>query len=405
VRRLAAAAACLALAGCGGMPFLGGNGMAAGPRLVTVALVDAFSGGAPNAAPGPALQNSLQLEIDALNAQGGVLGAQVRLVTADDQLNPTVTATVVHQVLRDRSVRLLVGPGLAGLYLGAKPLIELARVPNCVTSMAADDLMQRAPYTFRAGAAAQADVPSLLSYLQHGTQLKKVGLIVQEDGSGLEYDRQLSEQASRYGLQYLGAAFVPPTGDQRAQVQQLARQGADAVVVSGDPVIATRTLQAIALLKTGPRPRAFGFGGLSGYGFVQQAGDAANGVVFVSTIQTYLSDVPEARWPAAYHDFVKRAQARFGAAPNGVEMKAVPAAADCVLQWARAVVAANDLDGTHVAKAWETLDVPATQSLLGVRERFAADNHDAVPADGLSVYQWVKNGSAWGLKQLVGPST
>jgi branched-chain amino acid transport system substrate-binding protein len=399
-----AAAACLALAGCGGMPFFGGGGIAAGRAAVTVALVDGFTG-APNAAPGPALQNSLQLEIDAINAQGGLLGSHVRLVTADDQLSPAVTPGVVNQVLSDRSVRLLVGPSLAGLYLGAKPQIEQARVPNCLTSMAADDLMQRAPYSFRAGPAAQAAVPSLLSYLQHGTQMKKIGLIVPEDGSGQAYDQQLSDQASKYGLQYIGAAFVPPVGDQKAQVQQMLRQGAEAVVLSSDPAIATRTLQAITLLKAGSKLRTFGFSGLGEYGFVQQAGDAANGLVFVSTIETYLSDVPEVRWPAAYHDFVKRAQARFGPAANGVEMKAVPAAADCVLQWARAVVAANDLDGTHVARTWETLDVPASQSLLGVRERFAPDNHDAVPADGLSVYQWIRNGSAWGLKQLVGPGT
>ena len=73
------------------------------------------------------------------------------------------------------------------------------------------------------------------------------------------------------------------------------------------------------------------------------------------------------------------------------------------MQWAKAVQAANGFDGTAVAKAWESLDVPAAESLLGVRERFAADDHDAVPADGLDVYQWVKNGDRWGLKQLTGP--
>jgi hypothetical protein len=85
-------------------------------------------------------------------------------------------------------------------------------------------------------------------------------------------------------------------------------------------------------------------------------------------------------------------------------MKAVPAAADCIVEWARAVQAANDFDGTHIARAWETLDVPAAQSVLGVHERFAPDDHDAVPVDALGVYQWVKNADKWGLKQLAGPT-
>jgi branched-chain amino acid transport system substrate-binding protein len=373
----------------------------AGP--VQVALVDAFTGASPYPLPGPSLQNSVQLEVDAINAGGGLLGSRLRLVTADDQLSPAATPAAVKGLLASRSVRLLVGPGLAGLYLGARPLIESAQVPNCLTTMAADDLMQGTRYSFRAGAPAQANVPSLLGYVQHGTQLRRIGLVTQEDGSGQAYDRALSDQASRFGLQYVGAAFVAPVGDQKAQVQQMLKQGADAVVLSDDPATAVRTLQAITALKAGTRLRALGFSGLSGYGFVQLAGDAAAGVVFASTIETYLSDVPDVRWPAAYRDFVKRAQARFGTAANGVEMNAVPAAADCVVEWARAVAAAGSFDGGRVASAWQSLDVPAAESVLGARERFTQDNHDALPADGLSVYQWVKNPNGWGLKQLAGP--
>ncbi|TMC02145.1 MAG: hypothetical protein E6J41_30900, partial [Chloroflexi bacterium] len=189
-----------------------------------------------------------------------------------------------------------------------------------------------------------------------------------------------------------------------AQVQQMLKLGADAIVLSDDPGTAAKTIQAISALKATARLKTLGFGGLSGYAFPQQAGDAANGVTFTSTIQSYLSDVPQARWPPAYRDFVTKAQTRFGLAANGVEIKAVPAAADCVVQWAKAVAAANSFDGTTVAKAWEGLDVPAAQSVLGVRERFAADDHDAVPMDSLGVYQWVKNGDRWGLKQLTGPT-
>jgi branched-chain amino acid transport system substrate-binding protein len=401
--RLIAAAASLALAACGGLPFFGsstGPGAIKGP--VKIGLVDVFSGTSPYASQGSYLQNSLQLEIDALNTQGGLLGVRLELVTADDQLNPDHTPEAVNHLLADRSVRLLVGPSFAGLFLGAKPLVERARVPNCLTSMVADDLMQGAPYSFRMQAQERAAVPALLGYVQHGTQIKKIGLIAEDEGVGHGYDQQLSDQASKYGLQYVGAAFAPPTGDQKAQVQQMLKQGADAVVVSNNPATAAKTLQAISGLKASARLKALGFSGLAGYAFPQLAGDPANGLTFVSTIQTYLSDLPETRWPPAYHDFVKKAQARFGPAPNGVEMKAVPAAAACVVDWARAVQAANDFDGTRVAKAWERLDVPAAQSLLGVRERFTPDDHDAVPVDGLSVYQWARNGDRWGLKQLVG---
>ncbi len=403
--RLVAAGLCLALTACGGLPFFGGSdtGPDAIKGPVKVGVVDVFSGSSPAAVQGSYLLNSVQLQVDALNAQGGVLGIKLQVVSADDQPSPAKTPAVVSQLLGDRSVRLLIGPGFAGLYLGAKPLVDQARVPNCLTNMAADDLMVNAPYAFRMGALERASVPTLLGFLQHATQIKKIGLIAEDDGVGDGYDQQLSDQASKFGLQYLGAAFVAPTGDQKAQVQQLLKQNADAVVLSNNPATAARTLQAITALKATAKLKTFGFSGLSGYAFPQQAGDAANGLTFIAGIQTYMSDVPEARWPPAYHDFVKKAQARFGAAQNGVEIKTIPAGAVCVADWGRAVQAANDFDGTRVAKAWERLDVAPAQSLLGVREHFTPDGHDAVPVDGVSVYQWAKNGGQWGLKQLVGP--
>jgi branched-chain amino acid transport system substrate-binding protein len=362
-------------------------------------LVDVFSGDPAYAYIGPYLQNSLQVAIDDLNANGGLLGSQVQLVTADDQLNVTRTSEVVKGLLADRSVKLLVGPSFAGLYLGAKPLIEQARVPNCLTSMAADDVMRNAPFSFRAQEADRARVPAILAYLQKGAQLKKVGLITDDDTLGQGYDRQLSDQAARYGLLYIGAAFVGP-GDQKAQVQQMLQRGAEAVLLSNSPATAGRTLQAIRALKADARLRSFGFSGLSGYGLVQQVGDPANGLTFAGPIQAYMSNVPDVRWPPAYRDFAKSIVARFGTAQNGVEMKGVPAAADCITQWSRAVQAAHDFDGTRVAKAWEGLDLPPTETVLGVHERFSPVDHDAVPMDGLSIYQWVKNPDRWSLKQL-----
>ena len=394
-------AAWLSLAGCGSLPFAGGPTEVASQGPVKIALVDVFSGSSSYASRGPALQNSLQVAIDDLNARGGVAGSRLQLVAADDQYSVMATPDAVRRLLADRSVKLLVGPSFAGLYLGAKPLIEQARVPNCLTLMAADDVMSSAPFSFRISEPDRSDVPALLGSIR-SAGLKKVGLITDDGAVGQGTDRSLSDQAGRAGLQYIGAAFVA-AGDQKAQVQQMIQRGAEAVVLSGDPATAGRTLQAIRQANAGMRLKTFGFGALASYGFVQQVGDPANGLVLVSTIQSYLSDVPEARWPPAYRSFVKDVLARYGPASNGVEMKGIPAAADCVLDWARAVQAAGDFDGTRVARAWETLDVPASQSVLGVHERFSPGDHDAVPADGLFVYQWTRSGDRWTLKQLAAP--
>jgi branched-chain amino acid transport system substrate-binding protein len=408
VRTIHAAAAVLSawlsLSACG-LP-INGPPVGIGTKApVKVALVDVFSGSSENAHIGRYLRNSLQVEIDQLNASGGLLGSKIELVTADDQYDLTRTAAVVKQILADRSVKLVVGPSFAGFYLGAKPLIEQAKVPNCLTSMAADDVMRTARYTFRAQEPDSSRMVSLLAYIHKNTQLKKVGLVADDDGVGHSYDSQLSEQAGKAGLQYIGASFVGigSTGDQKTQVQQMLQRGAEAVVLSNNPATAGKTLQAIKLLNAAAKIKAFGFSGLDSYSWVQQLGDVANGLVFNSTVLAYLSDIPEARWSPAYRDFAKQVIARFGTAPNGVEMQGLAAGADCVAQWAKAVESARDFDGSDTVKAWETLDIPASESVLGVREQFSPTNHDAVSPDGLCTYQWVKNGDRWGLKLLQGP--
>ena len=103
-------------------------------------------------------------------------------------------------------------------------------------------------------------------------------------------------------------------------------------------------------------------------------------------------------WPPAYRDFVARITSQYGYAPNGVEMQGDPAAADCVLQWAKAVQKAGTFDGPSVVRAWEGLDLTPSETALGVRE--TPRSHNSIPASGIFVYQWAREGNGYQLKQL-----
>ena len=68
--------------------------LAAGPAVaqspVKIGFVDTFSG--PSAASGQVLANSLQVQVDDLNARGGLLGSRVEIVTADGEQDPAKTS-------------------------------------------------------------------------------------------------------------------------------------------------------------------------------------------------------------------------------------------------------------------------------------------------------------------------
>jgi branched-chain amino acid transport system substrate-binding protein len=385
-------------------------GMAAGQRRpgtdlrgpVRIALVDLFSG--PSGYTGEYVQNSLQVEVDALNARGGLLGSRLEVVAADDERKADKGAELVREQLLEGDVKLLVGPSSTSAALAARPFVNSSRIANCALDLS-DEAAGGAPFTFRIQEQDRYRVPALLGYvLRSRPEIKRIGLAGAGDAAAQLYERELQDQAGRFGLQYVGSVTAAGVSDHRGLVQQLVQKGAQAVVLSSDPATAGRTAQAIGQLGLGKQLQMLGPSELGTYSFAQQVGDPASGLVFESTIMSYLTGIPDSKWPPLYQSFVSRVSGQYGYASNGVEIKGLPAAADCVLEWSQAVRKAGTFEGVAVARAWESLDLSPEATVLGAREKLAPSDHNAVPQEGIFVYQWVKNGDHWALKQLMAPT-
>jgi branched-chain amino acid transport system substrate-binding protein len=398
--RLAGAVALLVGSACAGNAPLAGG--AASGDIVKVSLVDVFSGSAANT--GQDVRNSLQVEIDQLNANGGLLGSQVELVAADDESLPDKGAELAREQVADRGVKLVVGPDSTDVYLAAKPFIVRSQVPNCLAAGVTDADISGARNTFRIQGRDQDRVAALLRYLQKGQPgIKRIGLIADDDVGGHGLDRLMANLTGgalkTTGVTYVGGAFSPPDAtDATPYVQQLLAAGAQAMVVSDEPSTAMEDALAVDQLGQTGKVTLLGIGGVDAYSYPATGGPAAVGTVFASTIQSYLTGTPQSRWPPAYRGFVRAIVSQYGYASNGFEMQGTPAAADCILQWAKAVRSAGTFDGPRVVKAWEGLDLAASESVLGVRE--APRSHNSVPASGVFVYQWVRQGNHFQLKQL-----
>jgi branched-chain amino acid transport system substrate-binding protein len=368
---------------------------------VRIALVNVFSG--PSGYLGEYAQNSLQVEVDAINAGGGLLGSRLQVVAADDEQKPDKGAELVREQLAEGDVKLLVGPSTPSVALASAPAVNAARTPSCTFNLPAGEL-SRLPFTFGIQEQDSDRVSALLGYVLRGrTDIKRIGLFDTGDASGPTYDRELRDQSSRFGLQYVGSVVGTGTGDGRPLVQQLLQKGAQAALLPANPGDAGRIVQATAQLGVSKQLQLLGTSSLGAYSFAQDGGDAANGLVFEDTIQSYISDLPQSRWPPPYAAFFHRITSQYGYASNGVEMKGLPAAADCVVEWSRAVRAAGSFEGQRVARAWEALDLAPDQTVLGAHEKLAPGDHQALGPDGIFVYQWAKTGDRWTLKQLAGP--
>jgi branched-chain amino acid transport system substrate-binding protein len=368
---------------------------------VRIALVNVFSG--PSGYLGEYAQNSLQVEVDAINAGGGLLGSRLEVVSADDEQKADKGTELVREQLAEGDVKLLVGPSTAEVVMAAAPTVSAAHTPSCVLDVPAAEL-SRLPFTFAVQERDADRISALLGYVLRGrTDVKRIGLFDAGGPSPSIYDRDLHDQSSRFGLQYVGSVIASGAGDARPLVQQMLQKGAQAALLPADPAAAARIAQAAGQLGATKQLQLLGTSSLSSYSFAQDGGDGVNGLVFEDTIESYISDVPQSRWPPPYAAFVHRITSQYGYASNGVEMKGLPGAADCILEWSHAVKAAGSFDGERVARAWERLDLPPSQTVLGAREKLAPGDHDALGPEGIFVYQWSRTGDRWSLKQLAGP--
>jgi branched-chain amino acid transport system substrate-binding protein len=398
--RLASVAALLVISACAGNAPLAGG--AAPNGIVKVSLVDVFSG--TSGSSGQNLRNSLQVEVDQINAHGGLLGSQVEVVAADDESKPDKGAELARQQVADREVKLMVGPNSTDVYLAAKRSITQAQVPNCLSAGVTDADIRGAPNTFRTQGRDQDRVAALIRYLQRDQPgIKKVGLIADDDDGGHGLDSLMANLAGgplkAAGITYVGGAFTPlGATDFTPYIQQLTAAGAQALILSDEPTTAVGDALAVDQLGQTGKLTLLGIGGVDAYLYPTTGGPAAVGTVFASTIQSYLTGAPQSRWPPAYRDFVRTITSQYGYASNGVEMQGSPGAADCILQWAKAVRSAGTFDGPRVVRAWEGIDLAPSESVLGVRE--APRSHNSIPASGIFVYQWARQGNHFQLKQL-----
>ena len=372
-------------------------------RTVEVALVAAFSG--PDGSTGSMVRNSLELQARAIDDAGGLLGARVEIVAADGAGDPARAAELVRQQVGGAGVGLVVGPDTSAALQAARATLDRAGVPNCLTAVS-DAALRGARTTFLAGAANAAEVAALLDGLRRAApDARRIGLLDGGDDLGRSYDSLLAARAPGAGLTYVGhatagaAAGAGGGADQRAALQHLTAQGAQVVVLSQTPAGAAGAAHAAAQLDAG-RPLLAGFASAADYGFPGAGGDAAVGAVVAATPQAYLTSAPQAGWPAGYRAFVNAAGQQYGLGAEGSQLQAAPAGADCLLQWARAVQAAGTFAGAAVARAWERVDLPASATALGVRERSTAGDHATVGRDGLLTYTWVREGSRYRLKPV-----
>jgi branched-chain amino acid transport system substrate-binding protein len=103
----------------------------------------------PTASFGMSSHNGTMLAIDAANANGGLLGKKIKLITADDKSKPGEAATLVHKLISRDQVSALIGETTSSRSLEAAPIAQQNRVPMVSPASTNPNVTKIGDYIFR----------------------------------------------------------------------------------------------------------------------------------------------------------------------------------------------------------------------------------------------------------------
>ena len=368
---------------------------------VRVTIVEPLSG--DRAAFGQGVVRTLQVEAERINLAGGVGGRSVAIVALDGAGAGARSADLVRQAAADGQTRLVVGPSFDDVYQAAAPAIAAGGIPECAPALVDERLPAQAGAGFSPGTTAGARVGAAVAQAR-SAGARRIGLVADQDARGTLDRQAFARQVPARGGVVAATLTLSAAEPAGPALQQLGAAGAEAVLLPEDPGAAGRLVRAAR--EAGARWTAIGFAASAQPAFTAAAGPAATGTYAVAPQLGWLGNAPPESWNPAYRELVTVFVNRYGfavGADGTPALEAVPAAADCLLEWAGAVRVAGSLDPRRVLPAWERLDLAGGGLPSGGRATYG-DAHLAITrAESLYRYRWESTGGTPQLIQVQAP--
>jgi ABC-type branched-subunit amino acid transport system substrate-binding protein len=182
---VAVAAVALVIAGCGSSSS---SGSSSAPGVTATSIT--FGTHQPltgPAAPGyDEIANASQAFFDYVNAHGGVYGRKIHLIIKNDEYNPTMTVTVVHQlVLQDKVFGIFEGLGTP-THTKVVGFLNASKVPDMFIASGCPcwDNGTTQPYSFGWQPNYTIEGKILGQYIKEHFAGKKIGVLYQDDDFG-----------------------------------------------------------------------------------------------------------------------------------------------------------------------------------------------------------------------------
>jgi branched-chain amino acid transport system substrate-binding protein len=249
----------------------------AAPAVADIKIGSSLSQTGPASFLGDPEAKTLQMLVDEVNAAGGINGEMIELVMYDDAADANKARTFATRMIEDDEVVAVIGGSTTGTTMAMIPVFEEAGVPFISLAGAVVIIDPVNEWVFKTPHTDLMACGKIYEDLNK-RGLSKVGLISGTDGFGQSMHEQCLSVAGKYGIEIVAdETYGPKDSDMTPQLTKIgSTEGLQAVINPGfgqGPAIVTRNF---AQLNIGvPLYQSHG---VASKGFIDLAGDAAEGV-------------------------------------------------------------------------------------------------------------------------------
>src|SRR5215471_12556174 len=175
------------------------------------------------AAFGEALKNGYLIELDEINARGGVLGKKLELVFYDDQSKPDQAVQGVSKLVDQDRVPILIGSFSSESTKAMIPAVIQRQVPLIIPAANADNVMDsKSPWIFRICAGAADYANTTIAFLKNNGAPRTIAIVYENTNFGQASMKAMTAAASNAGIKLLAVeSYEAKSPDYRSVLQRV----------------------------------------------------------------------------------------------------------------------------------------------------------------------------------------
>jgi branched-chain amino acid transport system substrate-binding protein len=243
----------------------------------TINLADVAELSGSGATVGTNWRNGIDLAVEEINAQGGILGAKIVVTHADTQSNAGIAKAQVQKAL-DSEPYALLGPGYSGSVKVCAPLAAEAGVAEIMGGEAAELTRAGNKFVFRTSFGQQSSMPKIAKYIADTLKAKTAAVVyVNNDFGKGGHDTIIKEFAARDVKVVVDDSTEAGQADFAADALKVKNANPDIVFIYLNEEESARILKE--LRKADVKATLVGETTLIGQKVIELAGEAANGAI------------------------------------------------------------------------------------------------------------------------------